>query len=302
MNNARIIIVLCFAAAFGAGLVAGKLWERTALASSQISDGQAVLPPAPIPVPAPATTTIVPQPQSPEPGWLKELNLDAKQSAQFREIWQDAMKRRPMMGREKHEALRKERDDTIKAALTDELRAKQKELNSACDAKCGKLWNDARVGQERERRKTDDSFKAMLNDDQKKAIEVANKTYETKMEEASHDKEWKRTWDEAVAKTRAMLNPDQLVKYDEFRKKHEGPRSGFGPRPDGQRGGPGDHTPGDHPQGDRPPGDVPPKGERGDARDGNGKPLIKPKNGFVLEKVGGSWARVSCPPQATFHA
>jgi Spy/CpxP family protein refolding chaperone len=98
------------------------------------------------------------------------------------------------------------------------------------------FWTEAmKNGWQREQRdavfkERDAAMKAMLTDEQKTKQEEIQKVFQTKMDEMNAAS--KRSRDEAYEKTKAILNPDQLVKYEEMRKKRfegrEG-REGRGP-------------------------------------------------------------------------
>jgi len=109
------------------------------------------------------------------------------------------------------------------------------------------FWTEAmKNGWQREQRdvvfkERDASLKAMLTDEQKAKQEDIQKVFQAKMDEMNAAS--KRSRDEAYEKTKTILNPEQLVKYEEMRKKrfdgrgpggppHGGPSfGGFGPGP-----------------------------------------------------------------------
>jgi Spy/CpxP family protein refolding chaperone len=102
------------------------------------------------------------------------------------------------------------------------------------------FWTEAmKNGWQREQRdavfkEREAAMKAMLTDEQKAKQEEIQKVFQSKMDEMNAAS--KRSRDEAYEKTKAILNPDQLVKYEEMRKKRFEGREGR----DGREGrGPG---------------------------------------------------------------
>lgn len=227
VNNLRVIMVLCFAAAFSAGILVGKVWERS-IVKAETSTPVVVAPPLPAPVPLPtAQPPRDPAQPPPEQGWLKDLNLTAQQSEQMRAIWSAVTKNGPM-NHGRREALRKERDDAINTLLSDEQRKQQTAVLAQYEAKNDEIGRKMHAEQEVQRKQRDEAVKALMSEDQRKQYDAALKTYETKSEELA--KEWKKSFDDAVEQTRMLLTPDQRVKYDEIRKKREEmPRRHFSP-------------------------------------------------------------------------
>ncbi len=227
VNNLRVIMVLCFAAAFSAGVLAGKVWERS-IVKAEASPPVVVAPPVPAPVPQPtAQPPRDPAPPTPELGWLRELNLTAQQSEQMRAIWSAVTKNAPM-NHGKREALRKERDEAIKALLSDEQRKQQTAVLAQYEAKNEEIGQKMHVEQEVQRKQRDEAVKALMSEEQRKLYDALKSNYDAKTEELN--KEWKKSFDDAVEQTRMLLTPEQRVKYDEIRKKREEtPRRRFAP-------------------------------------------------------------------------
>jgi len=75
------------------------------------------------------------------------------------------------------------------------------------------------------RKDRDDAIAALIRPEDKEKFEQVQKTYTDK--NAAMDKEIRNGWESAVEKTKAILQPEQLKKYEEFLKNHEPPR---GPR------------------------------------------------------------------------
>lgn len=150
--KSRLTFFVCFFITFGAGTAVGMLWAT-------------------------------PAPKPPRDPFMAELDLTQEQRDKIKSYWTEAMKNG--WQREKRDAAFKERDEALKAMLTDEQKAKQDEIQKA--------------------------FQAKMDE----------------MNAAS-----KRSRDEAYEKTKTILNPEQLVKYEEMRKKRfEGRdgREGHGP-------------------------------------------------------------------------
>ena len=236
VNNLRIIMILGFITAFSAGVMAGKLWERSVV-KAEATGGNGVtgplVPPPPLEAPQPSP----PKGGPPEPSWTKDLKLTADQSEKMRSIWSELMKNGPM-NHERRDALRKERDDAIKALLTDEQHKQQTTILAQFESKNDDISKQMRSAQDASRKQRDEALKAIFDPEQRKQYDVAVKTYESKTEELS--KEWKRSFDDAVERTRQLLTPEQRVKYDDIRKKREEqPHRHFSP--DWSRG-PGNHA------------------------------------------------------------
>lgn len=122
------------------------------------------------------------------------------------------------------------------------------------------FWTEAmKNGWQREQRdaafkERDAAYKAMLTDEQRAKQEEIQKQFLSRMDELNAAS--KRARDEAYEKTKTVLNAEQLVKYEEMRKKRfegrdgkdgRGPggppqHGGFGPPP--FSGGPGPVGPG----------------------------------------------------------
>lgn len=222
VNKLRIIMILCFVTAFSAGVMAGKLWERSVV---NAASGPIVIAPAPPPIPpAPANP---PTPPAPDQGWLRDLNLTAEQSQKMRAIWSEVMKNGPM-NHERRDALKKERDEAIKALLTDDQRKQQTAILTQFDAKNEEINRQMRTAQDAQRKQRDESLLKLFDAEHRKLYDAAMSAYAAKSEELS--RETKKSFDDAVEKTRELLTPEQRVKYDDIRKKREEqPHRHFGP-------------------------------------------------------------------------
>ena len=178
VNNLRLIMIFCFGAAFSAGVLVGKLWERSTVIASKadvvtpvIATPTPATTPAPTPVVEVQPTTPAP-PTSPELGWLKELNLTAQQSEQMKTIWSNVSKFGPM-NHGKREALRKERDDAIRALMSDDQRKQQTTILAQYDTKYDDIGKRMRQEQDAARKLRDETLKAVFDAEQRKQYETA---------------------------------------------------------------------------------------------------------------------------------
>lgn len=225
MSKLRLIVIVCFIAAFGAGLTAGRLWERQVLTGATVPGGTAATPPVvdntnQIPVvpkvdPTVVAPPVVPNPNSnpnpslgPPPGppsgggggqdWLAELKLSKEQKDKMRQIWSEVMRNNFALRHDKHDAVRKEKEEAIVALFTSDQRVAYENVLKQTESKYAQLAAENRALQET-----------------------------------------------AVAKTREILTPEQRVKYDELRKKRE--QEHHGGRPEGRGDQRSDHKPGQRP-------------------------------------------------------
>ena len=98
MTKTKLIILICFCAAFGAGVAAGVALMRSA-------------------------------PPPPHESWLgHELNLTPEQREQMHQIWSQAMGSPGPQLHEQRQALQKERDEAIRALLNAGQKAKYDEV------------------------------------------------------------------------------------------------------------------------------------------------------------------------------
>jgi len=157
MTRTRLILLVCFVIAFGAGMSAGVLTSRLTA-------------------------------RPPERSFLTaELDLTAEQRDAIRKIWSETMSRQFAHQHERRAAIVQERDAALAAILTEEQRAQYEEVQ---------------------------------------------RTYFRNLEELGKDRQ--RAFDEAVERTRQVLNPEQARRYEEMlRERRE--RGPYGPRP--SRGG-----------------------------------------------------------------
>jgi Spy/CpxP family protein refolding chaperone len=74
---------------------------------------------------------------------------------------------------------------------------------------------------QRLQKQRDEALVALLNDEQKAKFQRIARDFADRFDKLSHER--KTTFDEAVAKTRRLLNDEQRQKYDEILKKRVGP-------------------------------------------------------------------------------
>jgi Spy/CpxP family protein refolding chaperone len=110
---ARVIFLLCFLCAFGAGIFAGVLWERRA--------------------------------KPPPDGWLSDLNLSAEQREKIGAIWTDPLRATNRQARrEKREAAQKERDDALRALVIGEQKQRYEDILGAYQKRLEEIAQEAR--------------------------------------------------------------------------------------------------------------------------------------------------------------
>jgi Spy/CpxP family protein refolding chaperone len=157
--NARLIFLISFFTAFAAGVTVGLVWSK----------------PLPQGGKAPHKEGAKDGPSGREGGPrdpMAELRLTPDQNEKVKEFWTEAMKKSNWpMQRERREAARKERDDGLRALLTDEQKEKQDELNRAYQAKLDELDAISKRAREEAFEKTN----AILSDAQKKTYEEMRK-------------------------------------------------------------------------------------------------------------------------------
>ncbi len=164
MTKTRIIVIVGFLIAFGAGAVVG------------------------IQLRAPTAAKAVPTPPPEQRSWLRtELGLNAEQNEQMKNIWETLH----ASGRgyeDRRHRLRDERDEAIAALLAPSV-----------------MGDYDRVLQE----------------------------YTNKLAALAQERD--KAFADAVEKTKAILSPEQRVKYEEFLKRREPDRGDRGPRGPGRR-------------------------------------------------------------------
>jgi Spy/CpxP family protein refolding chaperone len=189
----KLIVMLGFLMAFGAGLMTGL---RSQPQQQQI---RATAPPPPAPTTGSAGTTRPFGPRGDRGSFLtRELSLTPDQQEQMKQIWSPMARSGPREQDERRRQYRNERDEAIANLIrTEDLKA----------------------------------YNTILEEFQAKLTAL--------------DDEFRKSYDAAVEKTKAILTTEQRAKYEEILKR-VGP--GGDRPPHGGPGGPGgpDHGPPDH--------------------------------------------------------
>ena len=135
-------------------------------------------------------------------------------------IWSNVSKFGPM-NHGKREAIRKERDDAIRALMSDDQRKQQTTILAQYDTKYDDIGKRMRLEQDAARKSRDESLKAVFDAEQRQALRCRDeKRNETKSPKSSPRNGKNRSttrWN----KRAPLLTPEQRIKYDELRKKRE---------------------------------------------------------------------------------
>ena len=159
---AKVLLIVGFAIAFGAGWMLSSGYERR-----QRQEQQVQMP-----------TTTAPSTRPSRRGFLaSELSLTVDQNEKMKVIWSDMAHRGGREEWDRRNLFRKERDEAIAALIRPE--------------------------------------------DKEKLDQVQN-SYSDR--NTAMDKEMRSSYESAVEKTKAILGPEQLKKYEEFLKNHEPPK------------------------------------------------------------------------------
>jgi hypothetical protein len=143
----RVILLICFLTAFGAGICTGMLSKAPTAAA--------------------------------EDGWLSDLKMTPDQREKIKAIWEEAMKTSAwQVQREKRESLMKERDQLIvKEFITSEQKSRYDEITATYQKKIEEVGIEAKKTKDEAYEKT----KALLGEDQRKIYdELRKKRSETK--------------------------------------------------------------------------------------------------------------------------
>jgi len=137
MTKTRLIVFVCFCAAFAAGAAVGTALTRSGAKPRRGS-------------------------------WLgRELNLTAEQKERMREIWSEAMGTSRRQQRERRRKIREERDEAIRGLLTDEQKAQYEEVMQRYAQRSSALDEARRKAFEKAVERT----KEILTDSQRKKYE-----------------------------------------------------------------------------------------------------------------------------------
>jgi Spy/CpxP family protein refolding chaperone len=133
----RVVLLLCFLAAFGAGTCVGLVWRQQAAKPAH-------------------------------EGWLSELDLTPEQQEKIRAIWTETMRNSDWQGqREKRSAAQKERDEAVKALLSAEQQPRYDEILAAYQKKADEISLAGRKARDEATEKT----KALLSESQRVTYE-----------------------------------------------------------------------------------------------------------------------------------
>lgn len=111
-----------------------------------------------------------------------------------------------------------------------------------------RIWGETVMGKDRGFRdakrqiwqEKDKAVEALLTDEQREQYDAILAECDLRLEEM--DAQWQKVIDEAVEKTKAILTPEQIKKYEQFRAARRGRHSrggrGRGPRGPGDQGKP----------------------------------------------------------------
>jgi len=207
----KLIVMLGFLMAFGAGLMSGLRTQRLQPQPQQQQQKPTIVSTAGSPATTPTTAGAGTHPFGPRGDrgsfLTRELNLTREQQDQMKEIWSPMATGRPREQDERRRQYRDERDEAIAALIrTEDLKA----------------------------------YDAILKDFQGKLTAL--------------DEEFRKSYEAAVEKTKAILTAEQRAKYEEILKRVQpgdrpgrgGPGGPGGPGapgglPDHGGGGPPDH-------------------------------------------------------------
>ena len=174
MIKARLIVLLCFILAFGAGTCFGLLWERRG--------------------------------KQPQDGWLSELNLSAEQREKIRAVWTDPQRLADKQSRRgRREAAQKERDDTLKALVGGEQKLRYEEIVSACQKKLDEITQEARKSSDEAYERT----KALLTENQRALFDELRKKREETRGRARTDSSKKQAAESAPEKGGSPAETEQ---------------------------------------------------------------------------------------------
>ncbi len=213
MKKARLLLTLSLVLTFAAGVALGCLLERGHRSSHR--------------------------PGGPRSWLARELDLTPEQEQQMRAIWSEL---RPPSG-EGWGALREEREQAVRALLTEEQELQYDQILAEHERRRAALDDEARAAERQ-------AVGALLTEEQKPQYDQILAEYERKV--AGLAAEAQANLEQAVARTKEILTPEQRAKYDEMlnwmreRGRRGSPGAGMRPseseaRPPGRRPHP-EHT------------------------------------------------------------
>lgn len=138
--KARLIFLVCFMTAFGAGTCVGVLWQTPAKATQD--------------------------------HWLSDLKLTPEQRETIKTIWTDAMKNSGWQAqRERREAAQKERDAALIATLTPEQKQRYDEIMAVYQKRLDEISQESKKARDEAYERT----KAELTESQRVTYEELRK-------------------------------------------------------------------------------------------------------------------------------
>ena len=188
MINSKLFIFLVFSIALGAGVTAGRLWERCQ-ARGSCEKGPAFI--------------------------AKELSLTDDQDVKMHAIWSKVMESHAQH-RPRREAILKEKDDAIANVLSAEQQAKFKSIVQEYDRKQGDIEQDRRTKRDALQKERDEAISGIMAGDQKARFTDLVQKYDAKKQEL--EDEVKHIEDQAVLETNKVLDENQRKKFEEMRK------------------------------------------------------------------------------------
>jgi len=170
MIKAPLIFTICFLTAFGAGVSATILWERSQ------NYGQ--------------------------DGWLKDLHLSQDQREKIKAIWTDAMKAGTYpTQRDKREALQRERDEALQALISSDQKDRFDEILRTYRTRADELSAESKKAREEAYERT----KAVLTDSQRAIYEELRK----KRQESKNKSRTETSPDSAAEKVKNGIDGPQ---------------------------------------------------------------------------------------------
>jgi Spy/CpxP family protein refolding chaperone len=140
MIKTRLVFVVCFLMAFGAGISVGALWQKP---EKMVQEG-----------------------------WLAELNLTPEQREKMKSIWTETMKNSGWQAqRGRREAAQKERDEAMKAIIPIDHAAMFDEIMSTYQKKMDEIAQESRKAKDEAYEKT----KEILTEQQRVTYEELRK-------------------------------------------------------------------------------------------------------------------------------
>lgn len=179
MTKTKLILVVSFLLAFAAGTSMGLLLSK-------------------------------PHPKAHDQSRMaEELNLTSTQREEMSQIWEAMDPTFKQLG-ERRSAASGQRDKDMQSLLSDSQRSQVDTIKQDYSRKLDELRTAAAA-------QRDKDIQAILSEDQRGRYDSIQQDYARKTDEISQER--KKTFDQAVARTRQILTADQIGKFDEWMKK-----------------------------------------------------------------------------------